>query len=436
MPNASLLLVTVGNVSTAAAQWYLVWFFARQDGPQAVGQYSTLIATLTPVFILSQLGLRNLYLTLQRRVRWRVYLGTRLSTAVIATAVGLMAIHVLYTDVDWRMAFAVLVIKVSDSIGDLFFARLQRAERLTTFGLILILSAFVSAGVVTVIMVSTGSVVAALWGVAGTAVVGAVVTAHLGIRASAPQLNSTQAPAPRMAPEARALLSAGLPLSLMQGIYSLMSYTPLGVVALFGSADEVGRYASAAYLVVFANLVGASLETVILPVYRRRYDAAGPTSLLRAALVRGLVVMGLLSPMIVLALFVGSPLLSAVYGDEFALSRPAIGMLSLAAVITVPTYLLSATLLVLNRYWATTSVGAFAVLLALGSGWAAGALGLPAVEAGCIALLCGSLGRYGGELVLASLPARMGAHPHAGGQVDAVIAGPAPRTSRNTRPTR
>lgn len=32
MPNASLLLVTVGNVSTAAAQWYLVWFFARLDG--------------------------------------------------------------------------------------------------------------------------------------------------------------------------------------------------------------------------------------------------------------------------------------------------------------------------------------------------------------------------------------------------------------------
>ena len=441
MPNASLLLVTVGNVSTAAAQWYLVWFLARQDGPHAVGQYSTLIAILAPVYILSQLGLRNLYLTLQRRIRWRVYLGVRLSTAVIATAVGLMAIHVLNADVDWRMAFAVLVIKISDTIGDLFFARLQRAERLTAFGLILIFSALVSAGVVTVIMVSTGLVVAALWGVAGTAAAGAVVTAHLGIRASAPGPDSAQAPAPRpvhapqLAPEARALLAAGLPLSLMQGIYSLMSYTPLGVVALFGSADEVGQYASAAYLVVFANLVGASLETVVLPDYRRHYDTAGPTSVLRAARVRGLIVMGLLTPMIILALFVGSPLLSAIYGDEFALSRPAIGMLSLAAVITVPTYLLSATLLVLNRYWATTWVGAFAVFVALGSGWVAGALGLPAVEAGCLALLCGSLGRYGGELVLASLPARPGAHPRAVGQEDAVTAESGPRTIRNTGPT-
>lgn len=422
MPKSSLLLVTVGNVASAAAQWYLVWLFARQDGPEAVGRYSALIAALTPVFILSQLGLRNLYLTLQRRVKWRTYLGVRIATALLATIVGVGVLLILGIESSWPMAAAVLVIKVCDTIADLFFARLQRAERLVAFGLLLIGAALASTAVVTIVMASTGSVIASLWGVAGTAAVVTCVSVHLGLRSHAPRRPADPAAArtttpfdrlpvgsgPRKPSEVRALLSAGLPLSLMQGIYSLTSYVPLAVVAGFGTAADIGRYASAAYLVVFANLVGASLETVMLPAYRRHYDERRSPSLLRTAVARGSVIMVALSPLVVLALFVGSPLLTFVYGDSFALSVPAIGLLSLAAVITVPTYLLSATLLVLNRYWATTAVGAFAILVALGSGWSAGMLGVPAVEAGALALLCGSLARYGGELVLAALPARTG----------------------------
>ncbi len=409
MPKASLLFVTVGNIATAAAQWYLVWLFARQDGPAAVGQYSTLIAALTPVFILSQLGLRNLYLTLQARVRWGVYLGVRICSAALAAGIGLLVLGLVVSELSWPMAAAVLVIKLCDTIADLFFARLQRAERLRAFGLILIGSAVVTAVTVTLVMAVTGSVVSALWGVAGTALLVAVVTAVLGQRAPAPERAADFGPpadATSTGTEVRTLLTAGLPLSLMQGIYSLTSYAPLGVVALFGAADDVGRYASAAYLVVFANLVGASVETVMLPVYRRLHEDPAAPPLVRTSLVRGGIIMAALSPLIIVALVLGSPLLVAVYGEAFALSAPAIGMLALAAVITVPTYLLSATLLVLNRYWATTFVGAFSVAVALLSGGIAGAAGMPAVEAGCLALLCGSVGRYAGELVLAWRPAR------------------------------
>lgn len=415
MPKASLLLVTVGNVASAAAQWYLVWLFARQDGAVAVGQYSTLIAALTPVFILSQLGLRNLFLTLRRHVRWRTYLGVRMCTAFIATIVGVIVLLVLGVGGGWAMAAAVLAIKVCDTVADLFFARLQRAERLVTFGLLLIGGALASAAVVTVVMSTSGSVVASLWGVAATAAVVTAATVRLGLSSPAPRSTAAhehadpadpgQTAGTRLLADTRALLYAGLPLSLMQGIYALTSYTPLAVVALFGTAADVGRYASAAYLVVFANLVGASLETVMLPAYRRHVDECRTPSLLRTALIRGLTIMAVLSPLIVLALFVGNPLLTFVYGEDFALSVPAVGMLSLAAVITVPTYLLSATLLVLNRYWATTAVGAASVAVALGSGWAAGALGAAAVDAGCFALLCGTLSRYAGELILAALPA-------------------------------
>ncbi|MBE8146950.1 hypothetical protein IOD13_15030 [Brevibacterium casei] len=72
-----MLLVTVGNIMVATAQWYLIWLFARHAGPQAVGVYSSLVAFMTPLFVIAQLGLRNLYITLQTSVRWPVYLAVR-----------------------------------------------------------------------------------------------------------------------------------------------------------------------------------------------------------------------------------------------------------------------------------------------------------------------------------------------------------------------
>lgn len=420
MPKGAFLLVTIGNIVSAAAQWYIIWLFARQDGAHAVGQYSALLAFLTPIFISAQLGLRNLYISLQRHVRWNVYLGLRLSTIIISSATALSIIWYLGGVFDWQLATAVLVIKISDSLADLFFARLQRAERLTAFGMLLIADACATTAVVTVIMLTTGSVIAAVWGAAATGVLVACVTVALGLSApSEPMQHSSPGLAvsplefvdrKRTVHEIWALLRAGVPLSLMQGIYSLLSYVPLGVVGMFGSASDVGRYASAAYLVVFANLVGASAETVLLPGYRRRFQATGRTDLLRSITAHSLITFLALSPLIVLAVIVGPNLITAVYGPEFSISRLAVLFLALAACITMPTYMMSAALLVFNRYWATTVIGAASVLSVLGAGFIAGTFGLEAVEAGCFALLVGSLVRYSGELVLCHLPRQLSAH--------------------------
>ncbi|GAA1861769.1 lipopolysaccharide biosynthesis protein [Brevibacterium marinum] len=409
MPKGPFMLVTVGNIVSAAAQWYIVWLFARQDGAHAVGQYSGLLAILTPIFITTQLGLRNLYISLQRHVRWPVYLGLRLTTVLLSVVAGLAVIWHLGGIFDWQLAMAILLIKVSDSVADLFFARLQKAERLSAFGILLIADAFVTTAVVTFAMLATSSVIVALWGAAAVSILAAFSTGALGLRSPDPM-----APGPaasqqvlsrfRTVPgDVGALLRAGVPLSLMQGIYSLLSYVPLGVVGLFGAPDDVGRYASAAYLVVFANLVGASAETVLLPGYRRRYQARGRIVLLRSVTATSVVTFIALTPLVVLAVLTGPRLLVSVYGADFSISRTAVLFLALAACITMPTYMISAMLLILNRYWATTVIGAASVLCVLVSGVIAGFSGMEAVEAGCLAVFVGSSVRYVGELVLCRL---------------------------------
>src|SRR5699024_8354496 len=112
---------------------------------------------------------------------------------------------------------------------------------------------------------------------------------------------------------------------------------------------------------------------------------------------------------VVLALFIGPWLLSAVYGAGFELTRVSVLFLSLAAICTLPTYLASANLLVLNRYWATFFVGAAAIVAVLVGGGAAGTAEMAAVEAGSLAVFIGSTVRLIGEL-LCSAPRRRQAH--------------------------
>lgn len=406
---SALFLVAVGNIAVAGAQWYIIWLFAQQAGPTAVGRYSTLIAMMTPIFIASQLGLRSLFVTLQRRVRWQIYLRCRLSTVGLSALIIVGLVISVPDQLHSSLAWPLLLIKVSDSIGDLFYARLQKSERLLAFGLILIIVALLSALAVTAAVVTTGSPEIAVWAAAVVSVGGTAVT--MKVASARPPETAAEANDRTTAHgEVIALLAAGIPMSMMQAVYSLLSYVPLAIVAWFGSPEDVGRYASAAYLVVFANLVGASIETVVLPRFRVVHESDGADVLRRR--VRRLCSIGLfaLAPFVILALFIGPWLLTVVYGAEFELTRVSVLYLSLAAICTLPTYLASANLLVLNRYWATFFVGATAIVAVLVGGGAAGTAGMPAVEAGSLAVFIGSTVRLLGEILCAK-PRRDSASP-------------------------
>lgn len=417
--SSSFVLVTIGNVAVASAQWYLVWLFARQSGPSAVGDYSALIALMTPVFISAQLGLRNLYITLRKKVRWSTYLFVRSCGVAFSVAVVIGLLGLLGHSSTPSLFLAILFIKISDSFADLFCARLQQAERLPEIGIVQLLNAILTAGVTTIIMLNTTSVVSAVWGAAVVAAIASASTAVLagttgkdeGIlsddpkKSTAPQTRGIELRGSftRLVSDARTLAIAGTPLSLMQGIYSLLSYVPLGIVAWFGTVQDVGRFTGAAYLVVAANLVGASVEAVVLPAYRRTFEARGAGALLHQALRRSTVIALALMPLLLLAVLIGPLLLGRVYGPEFAISRLAVLLLSVAAVVTIPTYLMSANLLVLNRYWTTSFVGVSAVIVVLASGSIAGLAGLGAVESGCFGLMCGSVARFIGEYSLSRI---------------------------------
>ncbi len=393
----SILMVSVGNIAGAAAQWYIVWLFARFAGPEAVGVYSSLLAVMSPVFITTQLGLRNLYITLQLVVSWRAYVCLRVVGIMTACSLTLGALLILAPGQAWSIGFAILVIKIANSTADLYLARIQRTERLRIFGLLLLLDALTTMAVITAVMLISGSVLLALWAGAVVAVLGAVITVFLA-SAAPPEGRIARHP---LIQDMRLLVVHGIPLAISQGIQSLLTYLPLAIVGSLGTTGEIGVFASAAYLVTFAHLVGASVQTAVLPDYRRRLESEGPAALRRVNLRNGYLTMAILAPSIAVAVVAGPSLLQLVYGADFEISRSAVFFLALATVICIPTYLLSSFHLVLNRYWVMTIVGAASALVVIVSGAASGLAGLGAVEAGTLAVLTAVACRYIGADIMA-----------------------------------
>ena len=397
MQRLPILAVSAGNIASAASTWYLIWLFARFSGAEAVGAYAGVIALTSPIFIAAQLGLRNLYITLQATVAWRAFLALRLGGILVAAGLAALALTIWAPAQTLSMGGAILLMKTANSVADLFFARIQRTERMGAFGAILLCDAAGTALVASVIMLMAGSVVGAVWGGAGVAVLSAVVTCAFAARTSPEGL----VPARPVRQDLRMLMAHGVPLALSQGVQSLLTYLPVAIVAWLGTQADGGVFSSAADLVTFAHLLGASVQTAVLPQYRRRFETTGPAALYRQISTTGYVCMAVLAPLTILAAGLGPALLSLVYGAEFGISRLAVLGFAVAAVVCLPTYLLSSFHLVLNRYWVMTFVGAGAALVVLAFGGTGALLDLHAVECGSFAVLASILCRYAGADLLA-----------------------------------
>src|SRR5690625_7385603 len=63
---------------------------------------------------------------------------------------------------------------------------------------------------------------------------------------------------------------------------SLLASIPIWFLEAYSEPSEVGRFAAAAYLIVAANLMGASVQTILITTYRNRLETTGRHSLMRA----------------------------------------------------------------------------------------------------------------------------------------------------------
>lgn len=384
-------LVTVGTFAGAAVQWYLVWLAARFAGVGPTADYSRLFAVATPAFVAGGLALRNLFLTLARSISWSVWMRLRAVGMLAAAAVVVVAGAML--GAPGGLVAAVVVMKIADGTLDLLYGVLQRDSRWESLGALMVANPVASALAATVLVVATGDFTLAvlasgLVSAAVAAVAWWLARAHVGAEDGPPG-------------HVGDVLRAALPLTIAQLLAAVLASVPVWVAQVRGSDADVAAWTGAGYLMVFGNLVGASIQTILIPgvrdLVREGRNGAALARADRATL--RTVALGLVGAVVVVGL--GDLVLEGVYGSGYAIGPVALELLAVGAVTNAAAFPQTAALLVLRRYVSqavTTGAGVVAAAIA---GTIAVAAGASPVVAAAVAACAGGLVRLATGLAAA-----------------------------------
>lgn len=337
---SAFVLILFGTVGGGVSHWFVVWLLAAAYGAADLGHYSVLLAGATPIFIFLGLGLKDAYVSLSDAPSWRYFFLWRSGGMTIGLL--LLTVYCLAAAPYWGIFAGMAVMKVADGFLDISLGRLQRLSKFNTLG------ALSSAhAVVSIIVISIAAWLSAPVGV----LVGATGVVSLVITVPALVLSRTPSPVPASRTvQWRRVLNAALPLTASTGLMSLLASIPIWFLEAYSEPSEVGRFAAAAYLIVAANLMGASVQTILITTYRNRLETTGRHSLMRAMNVHT----GLLAlagvPAVAIIVLAGDLFLRLVYGEEFGASSLELFAFGTAALLCTLGYVNAATMLVLNWY--------------------------------------------------------------------------------------
>ena len=335
--------VLSGHLARAGSQWFLLWVFAVVTGPVGVGQLSLAMALATPLTILSELALRNLYLTLSESPGFRTYVVIRVVGAS-GTAAILIAISFTGLGPSDEILLPLAGIKFWDSILDLLLGELQRRAKIAWVGLILTINA-------TGTILLAGVTLLAGWPVQGILWASALVSALVTISLAAAIVRTPMAHrGPGGWTSVRRVLISGAPLGLAQATNSLLAYVPVLFLSVAGNDQDVGLLAVSLYFITFGNLFYNSLQQVAITPAVAAFETGGESSLrvYFSQLNRAWVPFGALASLTVFA--VGPELIETIYGSEFTISRTDLLPVALCLLVLPLVYSSGLVLMVTNRY--------------------------------------------------------------------------------------
>lgn len=305
----------VGSLTYAGCQWGMVVVLAKLGTAEMLGQFALGLAVAAPVFLLTNLSLREVLAT---DARAEHPVGDYLALRLAGTVVGFLAVAGIAALVPYRwetraVIVAVGVLKAIEGISDILYGLMQRHERAD-----LIAGSVGRRGVLGMLALAAGvhlcgSVVGGLLLVAaGWAL---VVAAY-----DFPRSRRLPAADVRLRGWARGdllrLARVAMPLGLTAMLISLSATVPRYVLERYRGEQELGAFVAMAYLTIVGATIANALGQSISPRLSRYYAAGdGPRA---RRLLAGMVVVGL-------ALGAGGLLIVRTWGRELltVLYRPA-----------------------------------------------------------------------------------------------------------------
>lgn len=295
---------------------------ARLTNQETVGRYAIALAITTPIFVMGQLGLKNVYLTMQRDFRFRSYLTIQVMTAAAALLLSVGIVFVFNRDLLVTVTL-VAVVKVADTLSEFFSAPLQKYHAAPRIFLAYLASAVLGSGVTGVALVVTQQLDIALAGLACTSLFVALVLMLWPARRLTAQHENAAHSAllPRL--DRTSILRAGFPMGVAGAILALVSSMPQYFLARDHGEATVGYFVVLLYIFAIVDIFSGTLTQAWIPRARQARQlttVSDPFHFFKATVATTAWWTLALAPLAVAGLWIMSLLLPVVFGPGYELT--------------------------------------------------------------------------------------------------------------------
>jgi O-antigen/teichoic acid export membrane protein len=390
----------MGNLVYAGSQWGILVVFTKLGRPEMVGQFTLGLAVTAPIFMLTNLQLRQIQATDAKQLyQFRDYLGLRVLSSQLAV-LAVVTIS-LVSGYRWQTMVVVMLLGLAkglESMSDVCYGLLQKHERMDRIALSLMMRGPLALLLLGLGVWSSGSAIGGVLGLIlawGTVLIGYDLTNAVRLlEAQGSHRSIRRLDLGRLRPNWNAakllpLIKLALPLGLVMMLSSLSANLPNYFMISRLGERELGIFNAIAYLMVAGNIIVGALGDSASPRLAKNYAAGdrGAYSLLLFRLVGIGFVLG--AAAVAIAALGGGTLLSLLYSPDYAERKTlfvalmaASGMQYMASFlgygltaaryfrIQVPLLLTSVVSLAIACYWLIPSQGlmgaAFSLMLAAG----------------------------------------------------------------------
>ena len=312
----------LGNAVFAASQWGILVVLTKLGSAAEVGRLSLAATVATPLVVFANLQLRAVFVSdASGRFPFRDYLSVQLLLAPLALAavvgVGLAG----YSGAQVTAIVLYGIGRAVDGVGDVFYGLEQKRERMDLMARSLMIRGAVSLVLFAVVYRLTGSLNAALvaWPVAWVVPLLVFDLPRCRDLARADGGGENGDLRPRWRPGAiKAIIWTALPMGVVMLLIQLRNTVPRTMLESAQGEEALGIFSAMAYLVLVSNTVVMALSQSSIARLARNH-ADGDARAFRATVGKLMAVgvaLGLAG--VAVARWWGGPLLSLVYGAEYA----------------------------------------------------------------------------------------------------------------------
>lgn len=306
-----------GQLGYVLAQMGVLSALAHYRGPEEAGEFGLALATTTPIFMLSNLGIRTSLATdVKRRFEFAEYGGLTAVTTVVAVIVSI-CLGLFLAEQGSTMAIIVIVtlMKAFESFSKMSHGALQQVEQMDKVAISLLSRGFLSLLAFLLLLASgVDTQIAFLAQLSVWAMIAIFYDYPLASKLLTGGLVWPRVSITRL----KALISENFSLGAAQGLGALITAVPRLVLARYVGLEAVGIFTVVTYFLQAGTMIidGASHALVSRFAHLRNQGAA---TALRATVKRLLIGSTVLSALglLVVQLF-GSQILHILFGPEFA----------------------------------------------------------------------------------------------------------------------